>query len=176
MSVEKNISRFDLAELHRALDAARQAKDLTWKDLVAEINVPFGQTTSIPISVATIRGLADKSSVTSAVVLQILRWLNRSPESFLPPSAMRFGERETLPDVGPVRILRLDTRLLHRVLDKGRQPRELSWPQVAAALPGFTPSMLMNLAKGPLIGFPRVMILTQRMGRPLAEFVRGTKD
>jgi hypothetical protein len=176
MSAETNIARFDLAELHRVLDEARQAEDLSWKDLAADINVPFGQTTSIPISVSTIRGIADKRSVTSAVVLQILRWLDRSPESFLSPPALRFGEWETLPEVGPERILRLDTRLLHRVLDKGRQARELSWIQVAAALPGFTPSMLINLAKGPLIGFPRVMVLTQRIGRPLAEFVRGTKD
>jgi hypothetical protein len=35
------------------------------------------------------------------------------------------------------------------------------------------PSMLTNLAKGPLIGFPRVMTLTQWLGRPAADFVRA---
>jgi hypothetical protein len=39
-------------------------------------------------------------------------------------------------------------------------------------LPGFTESMLTNLSTGPLIGFPRVMILTQWLGRPAASFVR----
>jgi hypothetical protein len=48
----------------------------------------------------------------------------------------------------------------------------LSWAQVAAELPGFTASMLTNLAKGPLIGFPRVMLLTQWAGRPAADSVQ----
>jgi hypothetical protein len=39
-------------------------------------------------------------------------------------------------------------------------------------LSGFTASMLTNLSTGPLIGFPRVMLLTQWLGRPAADFVR----
>lgn len=56
-----------------------------------------------------------------------------------------------------------------------RQVRGLSWTQVAAELPGFTTSMLTNLATGPLIGFPRVMLLTQWLGQPAAHFVRVRK-
>jgi hypothetical protein len=33
--------------------------------------------------------------------------------------------------------------------------------------------MLANLATGPLIGFPRVMLITQWLHRPAADFVRG---
>jgi hypothetical protein len=33
--------------------------------------------------------------------------------------------------------------------------------------------MLTNLASGPLIGFPRVMALTQWLGRPASDFVRA---
>jgi hypothetical protein len=33
--------------------------------------------------------------------------------------------------------------------------------------------MLTNLATGPLIGFPRVMTMTQWLGRPVAAFVHG---
>jgi hypothetical protein len=43
-------------------------------------------------------------------------------------------------------------------------------------LPGFTASMLTNLATGPLIGFPRVMLLTQWLGQPAAHFVRVRKQ
>jgi hypothetical protein len=57
-------------------------------------------------------------------------------------------------------------------LSAQRQARELSWPQVAAELPGFTTSMLTNLATGPLIGFARVMLLTQWLGQPAAHFVQ----
>jgi hypothetical protein len=43
---------------------------------------------------------------------------------------------------------------------------------VTAELPGFTTPMLTNLATGPLIGFPRVMLLTQWLGRAAAHFAR----
>jgi hypothetical protein len=43
---------------------------------------------------------------------------------------------------------------------------------VAAELPVFTASMLTNLAPGPLIGFPRVLLLTQWVGQPATNFVR----
>jgi hypothetical protein len=155
---------------HAALDAARQAKGLSWAELAAETNRPFEGTTSIPIHPATLRGMLAKRSVTSAVVLQALSWLGRAPESFLtgaptPVSAL-------LPDSGPGHVLRFDTQALHAALNAQRQARDLSWAQVAAELPGFTTSMLTNLATGPLIGFPRVMLLTQWLGLPAAHFVR----
>jgi hypothetical protein len=57
-------------------------------------------------------------------------------------------------------------------LDAERLKRGMKWKQGAEELPGFTESMLTNLAKGPLIGFPRVMLITQWVGRPAASFVR----
>jgi hypothetical protein len=155
---------------HAALDAARQAKGLSWAELAAETNHPFEGTTSIPIHPATLRGMLTKRSVTSAVVLQALAWLGRTPESFL-TGPNTFPEAP-LPESGVGRVLRFDTRALHAALNAQRQTKGLSWAQVAAELPGFTASMLTNLAVGPLIGFPRVMLLTQWLGRPAADFVR----
>ncbi len=166
------LARFDMKRLHATLDAERGARGLSWIELTAEINKPFDGTSSIPISVATIRGMSTKSSVTSAVVLQVLRWLRRTPESFLARRNAAPQADETLPDPGPSRILRLDTRALYAALVAERDVRELTWKQVAAELPGFTESMLTNLSTGPLIGFPRVMILTQWLRRPAASFVR----
>jgi hypothetical protein len=57
-------------------------------------------------------------------------------------------------------------------LNAQRQAQRLSWAQVAAELPGFTTSMLTNLATGPLIEFQCVMLLTQWLGQPAAHFVR----
>jgi len=159
-----------------ALDDARAARGLTWSDLVAELNAPFKFVPSIPISLATIRGMGGKASVTSAVVLQVLRWLGRSPESFLKGRAPAAGEdasAEALPDVGPQRILRFDTKGLHAALDEARRERGLTWRQVAAELPGFKEGMLTSLATGPAIGFPRVMRITQWLGQPAALFMRG---
>jgi hypothetical protein len=161
---------FDMHGLAAALDAAREARGLSWVAVLKEINIPFEGTPSIPISLSTIRGMTRKRSVTSGVVLQILRWLERAPESFLSDAAPSAGE--ILPEPGPGRILRFDTSALHAALDAERRRRGLTWKQAAAELPGFSESMLTNLATGPLIGFPRVMLLTQWVGQPAVHFVR----
>jgi hypothetical protein len=164
------LRRFDMRAFHAALDAARQAKGLSWAELAAETNRPLEGTTSIPIHPATLRGMPSKRSVTSAVVLQALAWLGRTPESFL--TGLATLPETPLPKSGPGRVLRFDTRALHAALNAQRHCRGLNWAQVAAELPGFTTSMLTNLAAGPLIGFPRVMLLTQWLGQPAAHFVR----
>jgi hypothetical protein len=167
------LARFDMKRLHATLDAERLTRRLSWSELTNEINKPFEGTPSIPISVATIRGMLNKSSVTSAVVLQALRWLRRTPESFLAGHDAAPKAEEMLPDPGPSRILRFDTKALYAALEAERSDRGLTWKQLAGELPGFTDSMLTNLSTGPLIGFPRVMILTQWLRRPTASFVRG---
>jgi hypothetical protein len=166
-----------MTALCAALDAARAARGLSWTELVAEINAPFAFVPSIPISLSTIRGMGGKASVTSAVVLQVLRWLRRSPESFLAgraaPTIATDAVAEALPDVGSERILRFDTKAIHAALDEARRERGLTWRQVAGELPGFREGMLTNLATGPAIGFPRVMRIMQWLGRPAAQFMRG---
>ena len=165
---------FDMRALHTALDDERRARKLTWDELAAEINAPFKHTPSIPISVGTLRTMTAKRSVTSAVVLQALRWLRRTPESFLAGRGdQALAPSEALPEAGPAQILQFETEAMHAALDAKRRGRGLTWREVASELPGFTPSMLTNLARGPLIGFPRVMALTQWLGRPAADFVRA---
>ena len=172
----RRLYEFDMGALCTALDDARAARGLNWTDLVVEINAPFAFVPSIPTSLSTIRSMGGKASVTSAVVLQVLRWLGRSPESFLKGRAAAAGvdaSAEALPDVGSQRILRFDTKGLHAALDEARRSRGLTWRQVAGELPGFKEGMLTNLATGLAIGFPRVMRITQWLERPAAEFMRG---
>jgi hypothetical protein len=116
--------------------------------------------------------MSKKSSVTSAVVLQVLRWLDRSPESFLSGRPEQLNVHENLPNAGASGILRFDTRAMYSALDDERQRRNLTWKQLVTELPGFTQSMVTNLAEGPLIGFPRVMTITQWLNCPAAIFVR----
>lgn len=171
----QQFSIFDMHALQAALDTKRRALGLSWAEAAVEINHPFEGTPSIPISVGTLRGMTAKRSVTSAVVLQVLAWLGRTPESFLSPpreACLEPGEDERLPDAGPAHVLRLDTRALYEAVNAQRVERGLTWKQVAREIPVFTENMLTNLAGGPLIGFPRVMFLTQWVGRPAAAFVR----
>ncbi len=164
---------FDMRAFHAELDEQRRARGLSWTQLAAEINRPFESTPSIPISPGTLRDMLKKRSVTSAVVLQVLRWLERPPESFLFGRTRSTSPDEQLPEAGQDQILRLDTRAIYDALQQERLRRSLTWQQVANELQGFTPSMLTNLASGPLIGFPRVMTLTQWLGRPATAFVRA---
>ena len=167
------MSLFAIRTFHAELDEQRRARGLSRAQLAAEINRPFESTPSIPISPGTLRGMLKKRSVTSAVILQALRWLGRTPESFLSGATRSASPDEQLPEAGHDRILRFDTRAIYAALQQERLRRGLSWQQVADALPGSTLSMLTNLASGPLVGFPRVMTITQWLGRPAATFVRS---
>jgi hypothetical protein len=166
------VYNFDMSAFHAALDAERSARQLSWAELTAEINEPFRGASSLPISATTIKNMRTKRSVTSAVVLQALRWLGRTPESFLSGRDLAPTASEAMPFAGTSRILRFDTRAMHAALNAERVKRGVTWRQVAEELPGFTESMLTNLAAGPLIGFPPVMAIPQWLGLPAASFVR----
>ncbi len=169
------LRHFDMLELQHAVDDARQARGLSWAAVAAEINMPFEGTPSIPISVSTIRDMHKKASVTSGVVLQVLRWLRRTPESFLSGEQSTPIANADLPEPGPSRILRFDTRAMYTALDTERIRRGIKWKEIAGQLPGFTESTLRNLSTGPLIGFPRAMLIPQLLGRPAAAFIRIDK-
>src|ERR1700678_2454375 len=126
---------FDMRALQTALDGERRARKLTWDQLAAEINEPFKHTPSIPISVGTLRTMTTKRSVTSAVVLQVLRWLRRTPESFLAGRDQTPALGEALPEVGPAQILRFDTAAIHAALDAQRREQGMTWSEVAGELP-----------------------------------------
>jgi hypothetical protein len=174
-AMNRTLREFDMRALHATVDAERRRRGLTWAALIEEVNRAFEGTPSTPISLSTVRGMQDKTSVTSAVALQVLRWSGRSPESFLIGGDHTSHPDDLLPEPGPGRILRFDTRAMHAALDAERVKRGMTWNQVAGELPGFTESMLRNLATGPLIGFPRVMMITQWLGRPAVSFARAQR-
>jgi hypothetical protein len=159
--------------LHAELDEKRRIRGLSWTQLATEIDRPFETTASIPISPGTLRDMLKKRSVTSAVVLQVLRWLGRTPESFLSDPTRSASLEQQLPDAGMDRILRFDTRAIYDALQQERLRRGLTWQQVADEMPGFTPSMLTSLAKGPLIGFPGVIDLNPMDRLPSSRFPEG---
>jgi hypothetical protein len=160
---------FDLKALYAALDAQRQARGLSWLQAVREINAPFERMPARPISVSTVTGLQSRTAIEGDGVLQMLRWLDRAPESFVPGYQ---GEDVALPDAGPGQILRFDTGKLYSNLDARRIEKGMTWKQVAEEIGGFTAAMLTRLSKGGRIGFPQVMRVTRWLGRPAADFTR----
>lgn len=164
---------FDVDALYAALDAKRQSLGLSWQQMTREINRLFENAPARPISASTITGMRAKSAIDGDGVLQMLRWLQRTPESFIP------GHQETaqgdgaLPHVEPHRIVRFDSQALYAALDAQRAARGMTWAQVAKEIGGGGPAGLTRLAKpGGRVGFPHVMRITRWLGRPAAGFTR----
>lgn len=163
-------SNFDLHALYEALDERRRSLDLTWAAVTTEVN--RHRTRLRPIAASTIASLKDKRVAEGDAVLQMLIWLERPPESFMPGVANAGGPDFRLPQLRRGQILRWNTPALHRALDARRRDRGLTWAELARDVGGFTPGMLTNLASGPHIGFPRVMRLVRWLGKPAVSFTR----
>lgn len=160
----------DMRALYDALDEQRRARQMSWAAVAEEVN--HRVTRPRPIAVSTITGLKEKAVGEGDGILQMLLWLRRTPESFVPGATDPRSDRFCRPDLTMGQILRWDTRALFAALDGRRRERELTWAAVARELRGFTPGMLTNLAKGGRVGFPRVMRLVRWLDQPAAAFTR----
>ncbi|HLI02074.1 MAG TPA: hypothetical protein VKV06_14900 [Acidimicrobiales bacterium] len=165
---------FDLAALAAALDARRLELGLTWTELAIQATDRPGRRSERRISASTFKGIGQRSSVRDTVVLQALRWLGRTPESFVPGRGETSGR--PVPDDETGRPA-LDTQAIYEALDARRLREGLTWRAVADRLgPGWHPLMLTRLAEGTGIGFPRVMRIFRWLDRPVADFVRFVPD
>lgn len=166
-----SIRDFDVRALYAALDSERRSRSLSWSGLTREVNAQFREVPCHPIATSTITSLKDKREVSGNAALQMLAWLDRTPESFLPGGTTnRADPREALPRLGPDRILRFDTPAIHRRMDAVRVQRDLTWKQVAEEIGGMNAAQLTRFGKGSLIGIVGVGRIAQWLGRPVASF------
>jgi hypothetical protein len=161
---------FDLKALYDPLDEQRRARGLTWSAATREIN--RFKTEDHPIALSTIRGLQTKPAAEGDGVLQMLLWLGRAPESFVPGFENAAADPYLLPDPGPDRVLRWNPQALHAALNDRRQTRGLTWQALARNIGRCTPGMLTSLARSERVGFPGVMRLVRWLDRPAANFTR----
>ncbi len=159
---------FDLHALYRALDEQRLARGLSWAAVTAEVN----RHDTRGLAQSTITGLQSRSIAEGDGILQMLIWLRRTPESFVPGFADADAERFRLPELSAGQMLRWDTRALFDALDAARHERHLTWTALARELNGFTPNMLTNLSRASRVGLPRAMRLVIWLGRPAVTFTR----
>jgi phytoene dehydrogenase-like protein len=161
---------FDLNALYQALDAQRQSRGLTWAQATREISRVGPAIRRHPIASSTITGLRTKGLAEADGVLQMLRWMGRAPESFMPglPEPLAAS---SLPAAETRQVLRFDTKKLHESLDDRRRARGLSWPELEAetTVPA---SHMRGLKKGGRTAFPAVMRLTRWLRQPAAHFIR----
>ena len=158
----------EIAAVYAALDAKREALGLSWREVTNQINSLFARSGARPMSQSTITGLRRAAVAEADGVLQILRWLDRSPEEFVAAT----DAAVKLPSVASDRILRFDTGSLYAALDAQRLQRRLSWAQVAAEIGGVGGASLSRLSRGGRTAFPLVVRIARWLNRPSASFTK----
>lgn len=123
-----------------------------------------------PISPSTLTKMATKPRASCQHALFMLRWLDRSPESFL-RGATGDDPRFALPRAGADRRLRWALQILYAAMDEKRQEAGLTWVALATIL-GCTHNQLTGLRTAKFaVGMDLAMTIVQWLDRPAAEFV-----
>lgn len=169
---------FDFVALFDAIDQRRTASGLSWQrvaDAVWEQSAVLNrQRADHPISPATLSGMKARRQTSCQHALAFLRWLGRTPESFVPAAAG--GSTDVpLPQAGPDRRLRWDLRALYTALDATRRERALTWSACALEL-RCTPSQLTGLRTARFAtGMLLAMRIVRWLDRPAADFIRTAR-
>jgi len=131
------------------------------------------RTSARRLSASTVSGTRFRAAAEGDGVLAMLRWLNRTPESFVPGHQQSEGISERLPDIPAGKISRFDAKKLYAALDARRIERQMTWPQVAKEV-GTNPASLTHLSEGKRVVFPGVMRTFRWLQRPAADFTRAS--
>jgi hypothetical protein len=172
------ILEFDVAALFEALDARRVERGLTWRQVAAEMWEQSGDLNrrrhDHPISPSTLTEMAKRGATSCQHALIALRWLGRTPESFLRGGTGSLSG-VPLPDAGPDKRLRWDLAGTYAALDARRRERGLTWPQLARRL-RCGPSQLTGIRTARYaIEIKLAMRIVQWLDRPAADFVRAAE-
>jgi hypothetical protein len=172
--MNQELQPFDIAALYSALDDKRTRLGISWQmvanqlwELSSDLN---DRRRDHPISPSTLKNMANNPRISCQHALFMLRWLGRSPESFL-KGATGDDERFALPVVGPDRRLRWALKLLYASMDETRRQAGLTWRALAVIL-SCNPNQLTGLRTAKFAtGMDLAMRIVQWMGRPAADFV-----
>ena len=155
------VQDFDIDLLYAELDQKRQSQGLTWAGVAKEIERRYTK-----VSASTIKGIRGKQFVEGDGVLQMLLWLGRSPECFVPGLKVGRKHRLTHPKNA---VLRFDVKEIYRRLDAKRMDEALAWKEVANQIGGFSAGALKRFEKGGRTAFPGVMRIARWLGVPAKE-------
>ena len=169
---------FDAVALHETLNAERTRRGLSWRlaadqiwEQSAELNE---QNQDHPISPSTLTGIAKRGDTTCQHALFILRWLERTPESFLSPAVVH-PERTRLPVAGPDRRLRWDLPALYLAVNSRRRDQELSWGELAKELRCSEHQLRGIRTARYAIGMRLAMRVVQWLDCPASTFIHAGK-
>jgi len=157
---------FSLPRLYDSLDQQRRARRLSWAEVAREINRG-----SRGLSPSTMRAMRTATMAEADGVLQMLRWLGRTPESFASTTTPFEEEESKLPAASERGTLRFDTAKLYAALDTRRIERRMTWSTLGKEV-GMSAAQLARLSEGGRIAFPHVIRVTGWLNTPAAAFVR----
>lgn len=163
---------FDIHALYEALDAKRAARGMSWQQVAREMGSRSGSTPGRSLSSSTLSGIRKRRALEGDGVLQMLQWLGRTPESFVPGRPEVEAESSALPAPRTGGILRFDCRAIYLALDAQRRERGLTWREAAREMGVPNPAALTHLSKGGRTGFPQVMRILRWLRRPAVSFTR----
>jgi hypothetical protein len=172
---ESSMRPFDTRALYLALDARRNELGLSWAgvanqiwELSSDLN---DRRKDHPISPSTLTSMGKKPRTSCQHALFMLRWLGRTPESFLQGCNGDDDLRFALPEAGPDRRLRWSLKLMYRAMDEKRREQSLTWSALAAVL-ACSPNQLTALRTAKFAtGMDLAMRIVQWLDRPAADFV-----
>ncbi len=169
------VGDFDAIAFYDAMDAERVARGMSWRQvadaLCEQSSLLNERRRDHPISPSTLTNIAKRRDTTCQHALFILRWLGRSPESFVPTSRVN----APLPAAGPDRRLRWNLGALYEALDARRRTRGLSWTELARII-GCAPSQLTGIRTARYaIGMRLAMRIVQWLEEPASRFVHAAE-
>ena len=160
--------------LYVALDEKRSALDMSWAAVARAINSSFRDVPQHkPIALSTITGLRTKALGEGDGILQMLIWLDATPESFV-RGVHDDSRKGKLRKLEPSQILRWNTQAIYVALDEKRTIEHLTWNEVAARIGGLNAAALTRMAKGGRTTFPHVMRIVRWLGTSAATFTRAS--
>jgi hypothetical protein len=167
-------SDFDVAALHSAIDSRRTEHGMSWNAVAHEVNRVDERHGVHPISSSTISGLKNKRlGVEGDGVLQMLLWLDRTPESFVPGHPGGSLPEAQLPKLREDKTLRFDVPRIYSKLDRQRTARGITWVQVATEIGRFySAESLRNMSEQRRTVFPHVMRLARWLRCPAVALTR----
>jgi hypothetical protein len=166
---------FDALALYEALDAQRSARGMTWRHAADDI---WNQSADLnrrrpahPISPSTLTGIAKRGDTTCQHALFFLRWLGRTPESFIASPSYDPGVSAQLPSVGPDRTLRWNLAALYEALNAKRIEQALTWKELAPRLYASEHQLTGIRTARYAIGMKLAMRIVQWLEQPASAFI-----
>jgi hypothetical protein len=166
---------FDALALYAALDAQRVERRMTWRQAAADI---WNQSADLnrrrpahPISPSTLTGIAKRGDTTCQHALFFLRWLGRTPESFIANARYDPGASAQLPAVGPDRTLRWNLAALYEAVTVRREAQQLTWKQLAVRLHATEHQLTGIRTARYAIGMKLAMRIVQWLEQPASAFI-----